>query len=146
MPDVDPTAIVNEALKKNTGAVDDMNEFDKIKKLINLKLNKSLKENGYDENAQKTENYTASDTWIRLGYSKASKSIPVSFGISNQIYISKLENYNSTSVYSSFGVIWNLDKYNLDIGRLNAVTERLKSNQLTKLTSQDIRKTGRCSN
>lgn len=52
MPDVDPTAIVNEALKKNTGAVDDMNEFDKIKKLINLKLNKSLKENGYDENAE----------------------------------------------------------------------------------------------
>ena len=72
--------------------------------------------NGYDENAQKTENYTASDTWIRIGYSKASKSIPVSFGISNQIYISKLENHNSTSVYSSFGIIWNLDKYNLDIG------------------------------
>ena len=52
MPDVDPTAIVNEALKKNTGAIADMNEFDKIKKLINLKLNKSLKENGYDENAE----------------------------------------------------------------------------------------------
>ncbi|MDA9991510.1 hypothetical protein N9E35_00710 [Candidatus Marinimicrobia bacterium] len=72
--------------------------------------------NGYDENAQQTENYTASDTWIKLGYSKVSKSLPLSFGISNQIYISKLENYNSTSLYSSFGIIWNLDKYNLDIG------------------------------
>ena len=72
--------------------------------------------NGYDENAQQTENYTASDTWINLGYSKASKSLPLSFGISNQIYISKLENHNSTSVYSSFGIIWNSDKYNLDIG------------------------------
>lgn len=71
---------------------------------------------GYDENAQKTENYTSSDTWIKLGYSKASKSLPLSFGISNQIYISKLENHNSTSLYSSFGIIWNLDKYNLDIG------------------------------
>jgi len=71
---------------------------------------------GYDENAQKTENYTASDTWIKLGYSKASKSLPLSFGLSNQIYISKLENHNSTSLYSSFGIIWNLDKYNLDIG------------------------------
>ena len=72
--------------------------------------------NGYDENAQQTENYTASDTWIKSGYSKASKSLPLSFGISNQIYISKLEDHNSTSLYSSFGIIWHLDKYNLDIG------------------------------
>ena len=71
---------------------------------------------GYDENAQQTENYTSSDTWIKLGYSKSSKSLPLRFGISNQLYISKLESQNSTSLYSSFGLIWNLDKYKLDIG------------------------------
>jgi len=52
MPDVDPTAIVDEALKKNTGAIADMNEFEKIKELINLKLNEQLKKNGYDENTE----------------------------------------------------------------------------------------------
>lgn len=52
MPDVDPTAIVDEALKKTTGAITDMSEFEKIKKLINLKLNDQLKKNGYDENAE----------------------------------------------------------------------------------------------
>ena len=52
MPDVDPTAMVDEAVKKTTGAIADMNEFEKIKKLINLKLNDQLKKNGYDENAE----------------------------------------------------------------------------------------------
>ncbi len=52
MPDVDPTIIVEEALKKNTGAIADMNEFEKIKQIINLKLNDQLKKNGYDENAE----------------------------------------------------------------------------------------------
>ena len=52
MPDSDPTAIVDEAIKKNTGAIADMSEFDKIKKIINLKLNKQLKEDGYDENSE----------------------------------------------------------------------------------------------
>ena len=52
MPDTDPTAIVEKAIKKNTGAIADMSEFDKIKKIINLKLNKKLKEDGYDENAE----------------------------------------------------------------------------------------------
>src|SRR5210317_1080425 len=52
MPDVDPTAIVDEALKKNTGAIADMNKFEKIKELINLKLNEQLKKNGYDENTE----------------------------------------------------------------------------------------------
>ena len=52
MPDTDPTAIVEEAIKKNTGAIADMSEFDKIKKIINLKLNKQLKEDGYDETAE----------------------------------------------------------------------------------------------
>lgn len=52
MPDVDPTAIVDEAVKNTTGAIADMSEFEKIKKLINLKLNEQLKKNGYDENAE----------------------------------------------------------------------------------------------
>jgi hypothetical protein len=51
MPDIDPTVMVEEAIKKTTGAVADMSEFAKIKELINLKLNAQLKENGYDEAA-----------------------------------------------------------------------------------------------
>ena len=51
MPDPDPTKIAKEAVKKSTGAVADMNTMEKFTTLINLKLNKQLKENGYDENA-----------------------------------------------------------------------------------------------
>lgn len=71
---------------------------------------------GYDEDAIQTENYTSSDTWIKFGYSKASKLFPLRLGLSNQLYFSKLENHNSTSLYSSFGLIWNLDRYKLEIG------------------------------
>ena len=55
MPDIDPTIMVDEAIKKTTGAVADMSEFAKIKELINLKLNAQLKENGYDEAASVEE-------------------------------------------------------------------------------------------
>ena len=55
MPDIDPTIMVEEAIKKTTGAVADMSEFAKIKELINLKLNSQLKENGYDEAASVEE-------------------------------------------------------------------------------------------
>ena len=55
MPDIDPTIMVEEAIKKTTGAVADMSEFAKIKELINLKLNAQLKENGYDEAASVEE-------------------------------------------------------------------------------------------
>ena len=51
MPDPDPTKIVEEAVKKSTGAVADMTTMEKFTTLINLKLNKQLEENGYDENA-----------------------------------------------------------------------------------------------
>ena len=55
MPDIDPTIMVEEAIKKTTGAVADMSQFAKIKELINLKLNAQLKENGYDEAASVEE-------------------------------------------------------------------------------------------
>ena len=55
MPNIDPTIMVEEAIKKTTGAVADMSEFAKIKELINLKLNAQLKENGYDEAASVEE-------------------------------------------------------------------------------------------
>ena len=71
---------------------------------------------GYDENAVRTENYTSSDTWFRFGYNKKSKTLPFNYGISNQFYISKLEDIISTSIYSSFGLVWKIKKYNLDIG------------------------------
>ena len=71
---------------------------------------------GYNENAVATENYTSSDTWLRFGYNEESKTLPFKYGISNQFYISKLEDITSTSIYSSFGLVWTIKKYNLDIG------------------------------
>ena len=71
---------------------------------------------GYDENAIPTNNYSSSDTWMRLGYSRLSKNLPISYGISNQLYFSKLGNYSSTIFYLSLGAIWNIKKYKTDIG------------------------------
>tara|TARA_B100000683_G_scaffold30630_1_gene27112 strand:- start:557 stop:1450 length:894 start_codon:yes stop_codon:yes gene_type:complete len=70
---------------------------------------------GYDENAVAIGNYTSSDTWLRFGYNEESKALPFNYGISNQFYISKLEDIISTSIYSSFGIVWTIKKYNLDI-------------------------------
>ena len=72
--------------------------------------------NGYDENAIQTDNYTSSDTWVRLGYTEPFKKLPLRFGMSSQVYFSKLENYKSTFLYSSFGLVWGIEKYKLEIG------------------------------
>ena len=71
---------------------------------------------GYDENAIQTDNYTSSDTWVRLGYTEPFKKLPLRFGVSNQVHFSKLENYKSTFLYSSFGLAWGIEKYKLEIG------------------------------
>ena len=71
---------------------------------------------GYDENAIPTNNYSSSDTWMRLGYSGLSKNLPISYGISNQLYFSKLGKYSSMIFYLSLGVIWNIKKYKTNIG------------------------------
>ena len=73
---------------------------------------------GYDENAIQTENYTSSDTWVRLGYTEPFKKLPLRFGVSNQAHFSKLENYKSTFLYSSFGLVWEIEKYKLEIGAM----------------------------
>tara|TARA_B100001057_G_scaffold7173_1_gene6554 strand:+ start:204 stop:1100 length:897 start_codon:yes stop_codon:yes gene_type:complete len=72
--------------------------------------------NGYDENAIQTDNYTSSDTWVRLGYTEAFNKLPLRFGMSNQVYFSKLENYKSIFLYSSFGLVWEIEKYKLEVG------------------------------
>jgi len=71
---------------------------------------------GYDENAIPTNNYSSSDTWMRLGYSGLSKNLPISYGISNQLYFSKLGKYSSMIFYLSLGAIWNIKKYKTNIG------------------------------
>ncbi len=71
---------------------------------------------GYDENAIQTDNYTSSDTWIRLGYVESFKKIPLRFGMSSQVYFSKLENYKSTFLYSSFGFVYAIEEYKLEMG------------------------------
>jgi len=71
---------------------------------------------GYDENAIPTNNYSSSDTWMRLGYSGLSKNLPISYGISNQLYFSKLGKYSSMIFYLSLGVKWNIKKYKTNIG------------------------------
>ena len=71
---------------------------------------------GFDENAIQTKNYNSSETWIRIGYSVLSKNIPIRYGISNQLLLSKLGNQSLTKYYCSIGAIWKIQKYKTDLG------------------------------
>ena len=90
---------------------------------------------GYDENAIPTNNYSSSDTWMRLGYSGAYEKLPIRYGISNQLYYSKLENYSITKLIFSGGLIWQIKKYKTNIGlsiddvtiQINPVSDIIKS-------------------
>jgi hypothetical protein len=93
---------------------------------------------GYDENAVENGNYTSSDTWLKLGYNQPIKNFATRVGFSNQIYISKLENYISTSIYSSIGFIWKISKYKLDIaGAINDVV-LYKNNLMGNINSMNF--------
>ncbi len=65
---------------------------------------------GFDENAIPTNNYNSSDTWIRVGYSILSKKIPIRYGISNQLLLSKLGEHSLSKYYCSLGAIWKIKK------------------------------------
>ena len=71
---------------------------------------------GYDENAIPTNNYTSNDTWIKLGYTTKPGVKNINYGFSTQIYFSNLANYNYSSILFSGGFIWQIKKYNLNIG------------------------------
>tara|TARA_Y100001970_G_scaffold286487_1_gene408783 strand:- start:2590 stop:3483 length:894 start_codon:yes stop_codon:yes gene_type:complete len=71
---------------------------------------------GYNEDAVPTNNYTSSETWLRFDYSGLLNKYPIRYGISNQFYFSKLQEYRSTNLYFSFGFIWDIEKYKTNIG------------------------------
>ena len=71
---------------------------------------------GYDENAIPTNNYNSNDTWIKLGYTTKPGVKNINYGFSTQIYFSNLANYNYSSILFSGGFIWQIKKYNLNIG------------------------------
>tara|TARA_B100000287_G_scaffold83534_1_gene76173 strand:+ start:2226 stop:3119 length:894 start_codon:yes stop_codon:yes gene_type:complete len=71
---------------------------------------------GYSQDAIPTDNYTSSETWLRFDYSSSLNELPIRYGVSNQFYFSKLEQYNSAKLYFSFGSIWELEKYKTSIG------------------------------
>ena len=71
---------------------------------------------GYDENAIPTNNYNSNDTWIKLGYTTKPEVKNINYGFSTQIYFSNLANYNYSSILFSGGFIWQIKKYNLNIG------------------------------
>ena len=72
--------------------------------------------NGYNEQAVPTDNFSSSETWLRLDYSSSLNEYPIRYGFSNQFYFSKLEEYNSAKLYFSFGAIWDIKKYKTNIG------------------------------
>ena len=72
--------------------------------------------NGYTENAVPTDNYTSSETWLRFDYSSLLNEFPIRYGVSNQLYFSKLEEQKATNFYLSLGVIWSIEKYKTNIG------------------------------
>ena len=71
---------------------------------------------GYDENAIPTNNYNSNDTWMKLGYTSKPGVKNINYGFSTQIYFSNLANYNYSSILFSGGFIWQIKKYNLNIG------------------------------
>ncbi len=72
--------------------------------------------NGYSEAADPEDNFTSSETWLRFDYSNLLNQYPIRYGLSNQFYFSKLEEYVSTKLYFSFGAIWDIEKYKASIG------------------------------
>ena len=72
--------------------------------------------NGYSEEAVPTNNFTSSETWLRIDYSSALNEHPIRYGVSNQFYFSKLEKYKSTKLFFSFGAVWDIKKHKTNIG------------------------------
>tara|TARA_B100000287_G_scaffold428931_1_gene481257 strand:+ start:615 stop:1508 length:894 start_codon:yes stop_codon:yes gene_type:complete len=72
--------------------------------------------NGYSEEAVPMDNYTSSESWLRLDYSNLLNVYPIRYGFSNQLHLSKLEEYNSTKLYFSFGAVWIIEKYKTNLG------------------------------
>ena len=71
---------------------------------------------GLDENAIPTNNYTSSDTWFRLGYSDLLNNFPIRYGITSELLLSSLGDYNLSQYFSSLAMIWEIKKYKMDIG------------------------------
>ena len=62
---------------------------------------------GRDIENQKTENYSASDLHLQMGYAKASNSGRVIIGINGGILLSKLEKSNASAITLSPAIIYN---------------------------------------
>ena len=71
---------------------------------------------GYSEEAMPTDNFTSSETWLRFDYSSSFNEYPIRYGLSNQFYFSKLEEYKSSKLLLSLGVVWGIKKYKTNIG------------------------------
>ncbi len=71
---------------------------------------------GYNEDAIPTENYNSNETWLRFDFSNLLKNYPIRYGLSSQLYFSKLGDYYFTKLYFSSGIIWSLNKYKASIG------------------------------
>ncbi len=72
--------------------------------------------NGYSVEAMPTDNFTSSETWLRFDYSNSLHKYPIRYGLSNQFYFSKLQDYKSTKLFFSLGAIWDIKKYKTNIG------------------------------
>ena len=88
---------------------------------------------GYSEEAIPADNYTSNETWLRFDYSNSLNEYPIRYGLSNQLYFSKLGEYNSMKLYFSFGAIWDIEKYKTSIGlSVDDVEIEISSSSKTK--------------
>ncbi len=100
---------------------------------------------GYSEEAIPTDNFTSNETLLRFGYSNSFNEYPIRYGLSNQFYLSKLEEYNSMKLYFSFGAIWDIEKYKTSIGlSVGDVDIEISSNSKTKQNSPNRYNIGFC--
>lgn len=72
--------------------------------------------------------YTAGDTWLSANFAKSKKAL--AYGASMGLFLSNLESYNASALLFAAGTVYNIDKYNLNLG-LAVTNVGLYLNQFT---------------
>ncbi|NOZ03895.1 MAG: hypothetical protein GXO92_04710 [FCB group bacterium] len=102
---------------------------------------------GFDADGQSTDNYTAGDTWVTLSAGETLKSRKISWGITAGLFLSRLENYQSTALVFTPGILFDIKSVNGKLGislqnlgkvidRYTRVRERLPTTVVTSVSKR----------
>ncbi len=91
-----------------------------VKQLSNTNLGLALRHLSYgefisaDEDGVENGTYSANDTWLSVGMSKAKEN--VSLGVTGGVFISNLGSYRAAAIVFSSGMIYDYSKNNIQVG------------------------------